>query len=130
MPCCWPSCAACMPLAAGIAAIITRKPLLIKSARNAGMAVCVLIWLGFASLAYLFFTDNFSMAYVVEHSNRTLPTFFKIRGHLGGAARLAAVLELPAFDLRFLRAVRLSRQASRTDAVRRRGAAPECSFSS
>ena len=31
---------------AGIAAIITRKPLLIKSARNAGMAVCVLIWLG------------------------------------------------------------------------------------
>jgi hypothetical protein len=28
---------------AGIAAITTRKPLLIKSARNAGMAVCVLI---------------------------------------------------------------------------------------
>ena len=42
------------------------------------MAVCVLVWLGFASLAYLFLTDNFSMAYVVEHSNRTLPTFFKI----------------------------------------------------
>jgi cytochrome c-type biogenesis protein CcmF len=62
---------------AGIAAIATRKPLLIKSARNAGMAVCVLIWLGFGSLAYLFFTDNFSMAYVVEHSNRTLPAFFK-----------------------------------------------------
>ncbi len=62
----------------GIAAIITRKPLLIKSARNAGMAVCVMVWLGFASLAYLFLTDNFSMAYVVEHSNRTLPTFFKI----------------------------------------------------
>ena len=62
---------------AGIAAIATRKPLLIKTARNAGMAVCVLIWLGFGSLAYLFFTDNFSMAYVVEHSNRTLPAFFK-----------------------------------------------------
>ncbi|HZP31979.1 MAG TPA: heme lyase CcmF/NrfE family subunit [Candidatus Acidoferrales bacterium] len=61
----------------GIAAIITRRPLLIKSARNAGMAVCVLIWLGFGSLAYLFLTDNFSMAYVVEHSNRTLPAFFK-----------------------------------------------------
>src|SRR5438105_4520875 len=41
------------------------------------MAVCVLIWLGFGSLAYLFQTDNFSMAYVVEHSNRTLPAFFK-----------------------------------------------------
>jgi len=62
---------------AGIAAIRTRKPLLIKSARHAGMAVCVLVWIGFASLAYLFFTDNFSMAYVVEHSNRTLATFFK-----------------------------------------------------
>jgi cytochrome c-type biogenesis protein CcmF len=62
---------------AGIVAIRTRKPLLIKSARNAGMAVCVLVWLGFGSLAYLFFSDNFSMAYVVEHSNRTLPTFFK-----------------------------------------------------
>src|SRR6202043_296165 len=61
----------------GIAAIITRRPLLIKSARNAGMATCVLIWLGFGSLAYLFQTDNFSMAYVVEHSNRTLPAFFK-----------------------------------------------------
>ena len=61
----------------GIGAIRTRKPLLIKSARNAGMAVCVLVWLGFGSLAYLFFTDNFSMAYVVEHSNRTLPAFFK-----------------------------------------------------
>jgi cytochrome c-type biogenesis protein CcmF len=62
----------------GIAAIRTRKPLLIKSARNAGMAVCVLVWLGFGSLVYLFFTNNYAMAYVVEHSNRTLPTFYKI----------------------------------------------------
>lgn len=62
----------------GIAAIVTRRPLLIKSARNAGMAACVLIWLGFASLAYLFQTDNFSMAYVVEHSNRTLSHLFKL----------------------------------------------------
>ena len=116
-----------MPLAAGIAAIVTRKPLLIKSARNAGMAVCVLIWLGFASLAYLFYTDNFSMAYVVEHSNRTLADVFQVRGHLGGAAGLAAVLELPAFDLRFLGALRLSRQASRTDALCRRGHGRACS---
>jgi len=62
----------------GIAAIVTRRPLLIKSARNAGMAACVLIWLGFGSLAYLFQTDNFSMAYVVEHSNRTLSHLFKL----------------------------------------------------
>ena len=64
-------------VAAGIGAILTRRPLLIKSARNAGMAVCILVTLGMASLVYLFLTDNFSMAYVVAHSNRDLPTFYK-----------------------------------------------------
>jgi len=62
----------------GIAAIITRRPLLIKSARNAGFAVCALVWLGFGSLLYLFLTDDFSMAYVSAHSNRNLATFYKI----------------------------------------------------
>ena len=61
----------------GIAAIITRRPLLIKSARNAGFAVCVLIWIGTISLWYLFFTDNFSMAYVAAHSNRSLSPYYK-----------------------------------------------------
>ena len=67
----------CYAIAAGIAAIITRRPLLIKSARNAGLAVCILIGLGFGSLIYLFLTDNFSMAYIVGHSNRDLPNFYK-----------------------------------------------------
>ena len=40
---------------AGIFAIRTRNPLFIKSARNAGMAVCVLIFIATASLIYLFF---------------------------------------------------------------------------
>jgi len=61
----------------GIFAIRTRNPFLVKSARNAGMAVCVLIVLGVASLEYLFFTDNFSVAYVVQHSSHTQSTFFK-----------------------------------------------------
>ena len=65
-------------VAGGIAAIITRRPLLIKSARNAGFAVCALIWFGMASLVYLFFTDNFAMAFVAEHSNRSLPALYKI----------------------------------------------------
>jgi cytochrome c-type biogenesis protein CcmF len=64
-------------IAGGIAAIITRRPLLIKSARNAGFAVCALIWLAFGSLVYLFFTDNFAMAYVAEHSNRNLGNLYK-----------------------------------------------------
>jgi cytochrome c-type biogenesis protein CcmF len=65
-------------IAGGIAAIITRHPLLIKSARNAGFAVCVLTWFGMASLVYLFLTDNFAMVYVAEHSNRNLATLYKI----------------------------------------------------
>src|SRR5712671_5997766 len=62
----------------GIAAIITRHPLLIKSARQAGIAVCGLIFTATLSLVYLFFTDNYSVAYVVSHSNRDLASFFKV----------------------------------------------------
>jgi cytochrome c-type biogenesis protein CcmF len=62
----------------GIAAIITRHPLLIKSTRQAGMATCVLIFFGTLSVEYLLFTDNFSMAYVVSHSNRDLSGLFKV----------------------------------------------------
>jgi cytochrome c-type biogenesis protein CcmF len=63
---------------AGIAAILTRHPLLIKSARQSGMATCCLIFFATFSLEYLFFSDNFSIAYVVSHSNRDLSTFYKI----------------------------------------------------
>src|SRR6516225_5376860 len=62
----------------GIFAIKTRHPLLVKSTRQSGMAACVLIFLATFSLEYLFHTDNFSMAYVVSHSNRDLSTFYKI----------------------------------------------------
>jgi cytochrome c-type biogenesis protein CcmF len=65
-------------VAGGIAGIITRRPLLIKSARNAGFAVCALIALGTASLVYLFLTDNFLLAYVTNHSSRDLPLFYKV----------------------------------------------------
>src|SRR5216684_240771 len=61
----------------GIAAILTRHALLIKSARQAGIATCALIFLGTGSLVYLFYSDNFSVAYVVAHSNRDLSTFYK-----------------------------------------------------
>jgi len=65
-------------LVGGIAAILTRHPLLIKSARQSGIAACVLIFMATLSVVYLFVTDNFSMAYVVSHSNRDLATFFKV----------------------------------------------------
>ena len=62
----------------GIAAIRTRHPLLVKSARQAGMATCVLIFLATFSLVYLFFSDSYWVSYVVSHSNRSLSTFYKI----------------------------------------------------
>jgi cytochrome c-type biogenesis protein CcmF len=64
--------------AGGIAAILTRHPLLVKSSRQAGIATCCLIFLATFSLEYLFFSDNFANAYVVSHSNRDLATFYKI----------------------------------------------------
>jgi cytochrome c-type biogenesis protein CcmF len=69
--------AAVYAFAAGIAGVVTRRPLLSTSARHAGMAVFGLITLAVASLEYFFFTDNFSMAYVAAHSNRALPAFYK-----------------------------------------------------
>jgi len=69
--------AAAYTFAAGIAGAITRRPLLTRSARHAGMAVFGLVTLAVASLEYFFFTDNFSMAYIAAHSNRALPAFYK-----------------------------------------------------
>ncbi|HEV2305325.1 MAG TPA: heme lyase CcmF/NrfE family subunit [Candidatus Acidoferrales bacterium] len=62
---------------AGIIGIRSRRPLLIKSARNAGMATFPLVTLAVATLVGSFFLNNFSLAYVVEHSNRTLPGWYK-----------------------------------------------------
>jgi cytochrome c-type biogenesis protein CcmF len=62
----------------GIFALRTRHPLLIKSARQSGIATCVLIFLATLSLEFLLFSDNFSTAYVVQHSNRDLSTFYKV----------------------------------------------------
>jgi len=62
---------------AGISGIVTRRTLLTKSAQHAGMAVFALVTLAVATIEYFFFTDNFSMAYIAEHSNRALPGFYK-----------------------------------------------------
>ena len=69
--------AAVYAVVAGIVGILTRRLLLTKSARNAGMAVFVLVTIAVACLEYFFFTNNFSMAYVAEHSNRALPAYYK-----------------------------------------------------
>jgi cytochrome c-type biogenesis protein CcmF len=69
--------AAVYAVVAGIAGILRRRILLTKSARNAGMAVFVLVTVAVACLEYFFFTNNFSLAYVAEHSNTALPPYYK-----------------------------------------------------
>ena len=98
--------AAVYAFGAGIAGIITRRPLLTKSARNAGMAVFGLITLAVGALEYFFFTDNFSLAYVAEHSNRALPAFYKFAalwaGQEGSLLWWSWLLSIYAFSALFL----------------------------
>jgi cytochrome c-type biogenesis protein CcmF len=69
--------AAVYAVVAGIAGILTRRALFTKSARNAGMAVFALVTVAVACLEYFFFANDFSLAYVAEHSNRALPPYYK-----------------------------------------------------
>ncbi len=62
---------------AGIVGIKTRNPLVIKSARRAGIALFPLVSVAVGGLLFEFFSNNFSMAYVAEHSSRHLPLVYK-----------------------------------------------------
>jgi cytochrome c-type biogenesis protein CcmF len=98
--------AAVYAFGAGIAGITTRRPLLTKSARHAGMAVFGLITIAVGALEYFFFTDNFSLAYVAEHSNRALPAFYKFAalwaGQEGSLLWWSWLLSIYAFSALFL----------------------------
>jgi cytochrome c-type biogenesis protein CcmF len=98
--------AAVYAFVAGLVGIVTRRTILTKSARNAGMAVFGLVTLAVASLEYFFFTDNFSMAYVAEHSNRALPLFYKFAalwsGQEGSLLFWSWLLSIYAFSALFL----------------------------
>jgi len=70
------------------------------------MAVFFLVTMAVVSLEYLFFTNNFSMAYVAEHSNRDLPVFYKIAalwaGQEGSLLFWSWLLSIYAFLALFL----------------------------
>ncbi|HEV2205594.1 MAG TPA: heme lyase CcmF/NrfE family subunit [Candidatus Acidoferrales bacterium] len=91
---------------AGIAGIITRRPLLKKSALNAGMAVFFLVSISVGVLEFFFFTDNYSLAYVAEHSNRALPALYKFAalwaGQEGSLLWWSWLLSCYAFCVLFL----------------------------
>jgi cytochrome c-type biogenesis protein CcmF len=98
--------AAVYAVLAGISGILTRRTLLSKSARNAGMAVFVLVTIAVGCLEYFFFTNDFSIVYVVEHSNRALPGFYKFAalwaGQEGSLLFWSWLLSIYAFLVLFL----------------------------
>jgi len=91
---------------AGIVGIKTRNPLAIRSARRAGLAMLPLVTLSVGSIVWAFFTNNFSMAYVAEHSSVHLPFFYKFAalwsGQEGSLLFWTWLLSIYAFLVLFL----------------------------
>lgn len=61
-----------------------RQPLLISSAWNLSYLFSFFISISLICLAYSFAVDDFSVAYIAQHSNSQLPLFFKIAATWGG----------------------------------------------
>src|SRR3989454_931135 len=57
---------------------------LIASGRNAALGTFVCITSAIACLGYLFAVSDFSIKYIAAHSNRDLPTYFKVSSIWGG----------------------------------------------
>ncbi|MBZ5564897.1 MAG: heme lyase CcmF/NrfE family subunit [Acidobacteriia bacterium] len=55
-----------------------RSARVVKSAERATLAFAAMITVAVVALEYLILTDNFHAAYVAEHSNRDLQTFYKV----------------------------------------------------
>ena len=62
---------------AGIIAHLKKHPILAATARRAGVAIFPTLSVAMACLWGLFLSDEFSIAYVANHSNRDLPFLYK-----------------------------------------------------
>jgi cytochrome c-type biogenesis protein CcmF len=79
--------AACLALAAGVAGLFTHAPglgLLRQSATSMVVGQFVFTGFAFVALVWSFVTDDFSVAYVANHSNSLLPWPYKISATWGG----------------------------------------------
>lgn len=64
-------------LVAGVVAHVTGNLVLRETARRAGVTLFPTVSIAMACLWGLFLSDEFSIAYVANHSNRDLPLFYK-----------------------------------------------------
>jgi cytochrome c-type biogenesis protein CcmF len=76
--------AALYSIVASIIGIRSRNDKLIASGRNAAIVNFAAISTAIFSLGYLFYTNDFSIAYVAAHSSIDLPLHFKISSIWGG----------------------------------------------
>jgi cytochrome c-type biogenesis protein CcmF len=63
---------------AGIVGIAGRRPLLMRAARYSGVVVFTAVSVAVTSVLYLLLTNDFSTAYVAEHSSLGLPIVYKL----------------------------------------------------
>src|SRR5690242_5604523 len=63
---------------ASLIGIRLKNDKLIASGKHAAIGTFVCITVAIGSLGYLFAVSDFSVSYVAQHSNRDLPTYFKI----------------------------------------------------
>lgn len=61
-----------------------KNPMLMAAGRSLSAGFFVFVALAFACLVYAFAVDDFSVAYVANHSNSLLPVYFKISAVWGG----------------------------------------------
>src|SRR3989442_4651445 len=71
-------------IVASLLGIRLKHDKLIASARNAALATTVCITAAIVCLGYLFVVSDFSIKYIAAHSNRDLPTYFKVTSIWGG----------------------------------------------
>src|SRR5688500_11984139 len=71
-------------IAASLIGIRSRNDKLIASGRNAAIGTFTALTAAIISLGYLFLTNDFSVAYIANHSSVDLPLHFKISSIWGG----------------------------------------------
>jgi len=71
-------------IVASVVGIRSHNDKLIASGRNAAVGTCAAVTTAIFILGYLFYTNDFSVAYVAAHSSIDLPLHFKISSVWGG----------------------------------------------
>ena len=99
---------------------LKRKPFLILSGERAVYSVWLLVTLASGMLVYALLTGDFRLAYVAAAQQPHHADALQVRGLVGRAGRLAAVVELAALHLCGDRGFHEPAQVPRDDAVRDR----------